>query len=87
MKEDVEDARKQDERAFKILNKISKRAGHGSLDDYVKEALKKLSDGDRKKFEKMKGELQGKDDGIDLAIKIIGGVVALSLGARVGGEY
>ena len=86
IKEDEEDAHNQDVRAHDVLNEISKRAGYSSLDDYVSEAFKLLSEEDRNNYEKIKGKLQGKDDHVDLALKVASGAMAVGVFARVGGE-
>ena len=50
IKENIEDVHKDNVRAHDVLNRISKSAGHSTLDDYVKAAFKLLSEEDRKNF-------------------------------------
>ena len=52
----------------------------------MSEAFKLLSEEDRNNYEKIKGKLQGKDDNVDLALKVAFGALAVGAFARVGGE-
>lgn len=76
---------KQNRRALSTLNKISKRAGFKTLEEYLEDAKAKFTEEQRQQYEKMKGELEGKDDSVDIALIVGSGLLAIGIGAQFGG--
>ncbi|KAF8624738.1 hypothetical protein AX17_007069 [Amanita inopinata Kibby_2008] len=77
VKETVADAKTQDERAVKILEKIAQERGYKTLDDYIAEVEKQLSPEDQQKYQDMKKELDNKDEVIDLSTTVATGIAGI----------
>ncbi|PAV22942.1 hypothetical protein PNOK_0000900 [Pyrrhoderma noxium] len=84
IKEAIEDAKTQDKRAVEILDKIAKQRGYRTLNEYLEDARKKLSPEDRKKYEDLKRELEAKDEGLDIAMKLATGVAGIGFLCKAG---
>ncbi|PFH45684.1 hypothetical protein AMATHDRAFT_71236 [Amanita thiersii Skay4041] len=77
VKQDVEDAKKHDEKAIAFLNTVLKARGFKTLDDLIAEAEKKLSQEDRDKYRQMKNDVQQLDDNVKLALNVGSGIMGL----------
>jgi hypothetical protein len=87
IKEDVADANFQYEKAVKVLDQVSKNLGHKTLDEYIADAMAKLSPADKEKYQDMKKELEAKDDAIDLSMKVATGIAGLGFTVGLSGVY
>ena len=86
VKEAVEDARTQDSRAIVILDKIAKQRGYKTLDEYIADAEKQLSEEDRKKYQEMRETLADKDEAIDISMKVATGLAGIGFTVGLSGQ-
>ncbi|KAF8650928.1 hypothetical protein AX16_005026 [Volvariella volvacea WC 439] len=77
VKETVEDAKVQDQRAVAILDKIAKERGYRTLDEYVAWAESQLSAEDKERYQNMKKELDKQDEALDLSMKVATGIAGI----------
>ncbi|PFH49432.1 hypothetical protein AMATHDRAFT_4886 [Amanita thiersii Skay4041] len=74
IRQSVSDAKNHDERAVVYLNEVIKARGFKTLDDFIKEAEKKLSEEQREEYHKLKKEVEDLDDDVKLAFTIGSGL-------------
>jgi predicted P-loop ATPase len=79
LKEDVEDANKQDKMTLETLNEIARKAGYKTLDEYIADAEKQLTPDERKEMEKMKTDMEGLDEDMAISHKVFRGLIAVGL--------
>ncbi|KAG8729182.1 hypothetical protein FRC12_021205 [Ceratobasidium sp. 428] len=79
LKEDVENARAEDERSIKVLNEIATNAGYKTLDEYIADAESKLTPEEKAAIDKMKTDMEKLDEDMAISHKVFRGLIALGL--------
>ncbi|KAF8881849.1 hypothetical protein CPB84DRAFT_1827986 [Gymnopilus junonius] len=77
IKEAVEDARTQDERALEILDRLSKKLGFETLDEFLQGAQDMLTPEDRAKYLELKREFENQDLSVDISLKVGTGIAVI----------
>ncbi|KAF8249514.1 hypothetical protein K440DRAFT_640889 [Wilcoxina mikolae CBS 423.85] len=78
--------KKQNDRTYEVLEKLSKRAGYPTVDEYIDKALSHLSKEDLEKYQQMQKNITSEYKITGLTIQITGAVAGISFGARVAGN-
>ncbi|PFH47273.1 hypothetical protein AMATHDRAFT_43051 [Amanita thiersii Skay4041] len=79
IKEAVADARKHDNKSIEFLNKVARERGFQTLDEYIADSISKLTPEDKERYRKMKEELERKDEGVDISLKVGAGMTGVGI--------
>ncbi|PFH45685.1 hypothetical protein AMATHDRAFT_8815 [Amanita thiersii Skay4041] len=85
IEQNIKDAEAHDKQALEVLDKFAKKKGYNTLDEFLKNAEKQLTDDDRKRYQEMKTHFEKKDARLDLALKSSLGLVGTGVSTSMSG--